>query len=168
MVLRLANLFFIQVSFVFAGIEVCTSWETCCPRWPIVPLFNGTIGHRGQHVSHNFYFSLSASFSFQFPCMYSSWKHHTGWRSNNEQLTKWIHLFLWCVNGEASWVASTFSSSNTVLCSVAASYFFLTLPLNGWVQSTRTNWLKLHCSTSTAGISPKSLFYQLRDTKYLK
>ena len=25
------NLFFLQVSFVFAGIEACTSWETCYP-----------------------------------------------------------------------------------------------------------------------------------------
>ena len=28
---RTANLFFLQVSFVFAGIEACTSWETCYP-----------------------------------------------------------------------------------------------------------------------------------------
>ena len=36
---RTAKLFFLQVSFVFAGIEACTSWETCYPPRPIVPLF---------------------------------------------------------------------------------------------------------------------------------
>ena len=40
---RTANLFFLQVSFVFAGIEVCMSWETCYPPRLIVPLFTGLV-----------------------------------------------------------------------------------------------------------------------------
>ena len=47
---RTANLFFLQVSFVFAGIEACTSWETCYPPWPTVRLFTEHV-MRSVHVA---------------------------------------------------------------------------------------------------------------------
>ena len=47
---RSAILFFLLVSFVSEGIEACTSWETCYPPWPIVPLFSGHV-MRSMHVA---------------------------------------------------------------------------------------------------------------------